>query len=694
MEYKNAERPVLTISLLSSNRKDTIRKCLDSLNTLRERVESELIIVDTGNNEEMKKIHEEYTDLIIPFTWCNDFSKARNVGLNAAKGEWFLYLDDDEWFIDTEDIEEFFLSGEYREYGLAYYIQRNYGDYEGMHHSDARVSRLFPIRDKIQFVSTIHEYPVPLRGKTKLLHSVVEHFGYVFDTPEKQYAHSKRNLPLLLDMIKKERKNARWWLQLIQEYRSINQYPEMQKVCEEAMEVFKAQNTFEANIARGTLYNAILVKHLKFYEYTEAEALFKKAIQDKRNTQMCQAALYLSGANIYFNKKDYKLSEKYCKNYLDIYDELHDKDEAIFSQGYFFVDEAFHLDVREQLYSIYIICGLKRDDTENLDHYFWELGWNRAFMYLETSFVEEMIDAMGRFPYREEYVKMAAAMMDRNGVDDAVIKYIQKKEKNDKEAFENLRKIFLQMTGRQAYILYLRLTDIDDTDKLNSLLAEITFYQWKRTTDFICEYASRERLDRWKELLTDSDDKFGACYDYFLLKDAEVVLMRENKYDYAGLKKDIQDYCIKNAAFYRRFFKDNAFEGEMEMLPVQGRIAVKLQAVLEAEKEGDVKDISAALKNSMNVYPPLNDIVVAYTSHYAGQQKKRLEDEAQEQKIESEVISMQMKQLGTQIKKKIEVLLEQNLVAEAQQALTQLKQFLPDDKDLDALEKEIKNRLS
>ena len=170
MEYRNAERPVLTISLLSSNRKDTIRKCLDSLNTLRERVDSELIIVDTGNNEEMRKIHEEYTDLIIPFTWCNDFSKARNVGLNAAKGEWFLYLDDDEWFIDTVDIEEFFLSGEYRDYGLAYYIQRNYGDYEGMHHSDARVSRLFPIRDKIQFVSTIHEYPVPLRGKTKLLH--------------------------------------------------------------------------------------------------------------------------------------------------------------------------------------------------------------------------------------------------------------------------------------------------------------------------------------------------------------------------------------------------------------------------------------------------------------------------------------------------------------------------------------------
>ena len=68
------QKPILTISLLSSNRRDTIRKCLDSLKTLRERVPSELIIVDTSQNEEMKRILEEYTDKIIPFTWCNDFS--------------------------------------------------------------------------------------------------------------------------------------------------------------------------------------------------------------------------------------------------------------------------------------------------------------------------------------------------------------------------------------------------------------------------------------------------------------------------------------------------------------------------------------------------------------------------------------------------------------------------------------------
>ena len=51
-------RPLLTISLLSSGRGKTIKKCLDSIVPLMEKVDSELIIVDTGCNEEIKKLME------------------------------------------------------------------------------------------------------------------------------------------------------------------------------------------------------------------------------------------------------------------------------------------------------------------------------------------------------------------------------------------------------------------------------------------------------------------------------------------------------------------------------------------------------------------------------------------------------------------------------------------------------------
>ena len=90
----------LSISILVSNHIDTVRKCLESVKPLLDRLRAELIVVDTGSTDGSIDVAKEYTDKIIPFVWCNDFSAARNVGLKAAHGEWFLYLDDDEWFDD------------------------------------------------------------------------------------------------------------------------------------------------------------------------------------------------------------------------------------------------------------------------------------------------------------------------------------------------------------------------------------------------------------------------------------------------------------------------------------------------------------------------------------------------------------------------------------------------------------------
>ena len=64
---------LLTISILISNRPDTVRKCLDSVKPLLENVPSELILVDTGCGEQVRSIIEEYTDQIIEFEWCKDF---------------------------------------------------------------------------------------------------------------------------------------------------------------------------------------------------------------------------------------------------------------------------------------------------------------------------------------------------------------------------------------------------------------------------------------------------------------------------------------------------------------------------------------------------------------------------------------------------------------------------------------------
>lgn len=695
MEKVQTQKPILTISLLSSNRRDTIRKCLDSLKILRERVPSELIIVDTSQDKEMRRLLEEYTDKIIPFTWCNDFSKARNVGLDVAKGEWFLYLDDDEWFMDTIEIEEFFLSGDYKEYTLAYYLQRNYSDYAGTNFQDARVSRMFRIWNQIHFASSIHEYPDPITGKTKLLHSVVEHYGYVYDTEEKRYQHFWRNVTLLEDMIQKERKNSRWWLQLLQEYRNIGQYPEMAKCCEEAISIFQKEKDPFSRIAMGSFYNAILAKHLKLFEYEQAEEMLKRALADRGITQMCRAALYASAACLYFHKEEYMLCEEYSSKYFAIYEEFRDKEEEQYKQGYFFVEDAFSQEHREQVCCLFIMCGLKRDDASALKNYFWTLNWEGKLLFLETDFIEQVVDAFGRLPYEEEFVRMAETMVKRNSIAEVVMRCLEKKEHADAEGFGGLRRIFQQVDSRLPYLLYLKLDGITENAALKAFMKTVTFFEWKSAVDIFCAQTAAEKAAQLRKLLTEGGREIaGSRSEYFFLKDAEAALGRSSLDDYEELQKRIEYFCEKNMIFYHRFFKNSAFLGEMEMLPVQGRAAVMLQKALDAQKEGNIKAVSTALKESIEFYPALTRVVRAYTELFAARQKAKLNEQKKMEQQEALMVSMQMQQLGAQIKKKIRQLLEQGMAAEALQTLEQLKDFLPEDTELEELEKEIRGRMS
>ena len=114
-------------------------------------VPSELILTDTGVTEKLRRLVEEYTDNIIDFKWCDDFSAARNAGLHTARGQWFLYIDDDEWFEDTTAISDFLLSDEEKNYNVACYIQRNYMEKSGKRYSDAVVDRILRINPKLHF---------------------------------------------------------------------------------------------------------------------------------------------------------------------------------------------------------------------------------------------------------------------------------------------------------------------------------------------------------------------------------------------------------------------------------------------------------------------------------------------------------------------------------------------------------------
>ena len=56
----------------------------------------ELVVVDTGSQDETATILEAAGAKVLHRPWQNDFALARNFSLEAASGKWILVLDPDE----------------------------------------------------------------------------------------------------------------------------------------------------------------------------------------------------------------------------------------------------------------------------------------------------------------------------------------------------------------------------------------------------------------------------------------------------------------------------------------------------------------------------------------------------------------------------------------------------------------------
>ncbi len=84
--------PRLTVCLIAKNEEKFLARCLKSV---RE-VATQIIVVDTGSTDRTVEIAHEHGAEVHAFTWCDDFSAARNESLLHARGEWILILDADE----------------------------------------------------------------------------------------------------------------------------------------------------------------------------------------------------------------------------------------------------------------------------------------------------------------------------------------------------------------------------------------------------------------------------------------------------------------------------------------------------------------------------------------------------------------------------------------------------------------------
>lgn len=162
----------------------------------------ELIVVDTGSEDETAQVAAELGASVHHFTWCDDFAAARNESLRHATGRWILWLDaDDELVLQSPDaLRKLCQTLPDSVHGCWVAVQST-TTADGAAGASLRQWRLFRNGLDLRFKGRIHEqlWASPERGPLTLVEQSevrVTHWGYSSD-PETMARKLARNRRLL-----------------------------------------------------------------------------------------------------------------------------------------------------------------------------------------------------------------------------------------------------------------------------------------------------------------------------------------------------------------------------------------------------------------------------------------------------------------------------------------------------------------
>lgn len=702
------KKPVLSISLLVSDRPDTIQRCLDSLNTIRENITSELIIVNTSHSENVRAIIEKYTDKIVDFEWCDDFAKARNAGLSLAIGEWFLTLDDDEWFVEVQPLLDFFQSGEYRRYGCANYLVRNFYDIKYRHYSDAWVSRMIRLSKDTHYESKIHEYLYPVHGECRNIEALAYHSGYIYIDEEARFEHFKRNSRLLQKMIEEEPERMRWRVQLLQEYRSVYEYEQMYDVGMECLELFRNVNNETDNRDIGTFYAAAAEGKLFLHEEDEAYRIGSLALKDSRTSELCHAYIMLLYGVIFYRKTNWKEAENSIHIYFQIYEYFETYTQRLeIQKGALLVAEAYDEMALKKAYAILIICGLKRNDMSLLKEYFDRLEWNQNSVYLMDGFMKELVESMAHLPEDDFFVKVVSTAWNHPDLRNSLLEELAPYELNDPQGFLVLQHYLAQLDADHWYLWYAKILDADKQidvstlkvylHKLLSAIAniyclpgcviDIATERGIAMEDIYLQVEVERWEEDWKNFVSEADpssvqhavrkiqslqtkeDIRYALFD-IMWTEYSIFAGESECNDYKTMHQRLDTYVSKILNFMQRYPKRHL---------IMGDVALKMRDALNAES-ADPKGAIASWAEVTHDMPKYALIIKNYLLAF--------NDDYQKQSVsqENEMILLKKQILG-----EVEKCLANKEYEAALDILKQLRTMLPLDSDITKWQAETEN---
>lgn len=706
----NSKKPLLTISLLISNRPDTIPRCLDSLRPIMHAIPSELILIDTSKNEEIHKLLLTYTDKVYEFEWCNDFAKARNEGIRRAQGEWFLYLDDDEWFVDAKEIIDFFRTKEYKNFGSVNMQIRNFSNAEYTKYSDSWVTRLFCLEGGVRFEGKVHEYIYNIHGVQVFLPAMIHHSGYIFDTEEKKRKHFERNSKMLLELIEKEPEGLRWQAQMIQEYCTIDDWESIVEFCQERIKKVDKIDHFMDRNHLCTMYAGYIDALKNLGRHEEFLALCEQASNDERITDLLRATIHLRKAESYVNvEEDFVAAKESVDAYFEYYKNFKKNEVAMREQlGALLINRTFERNYLDTAHNILIYIALKQGDMSALQDCVKRIESKEGFA-ISVKLANYLVELMATMEERTAFSRILAKAVEDESISKMFCAEAQRWEEKDEKGFLKIAHIYANVAADFWFFKYCHFVDTavqGDKIKVEKVLEALLksmpnqFYLPDKVYEIIHQYDIKVALlwaklaaDKWPALIkefvdncsTETIDKVrNLICDVYKADDRRVLSLElafMEKQLIAGPEEQIieyydllKQYAPIKLAYYYNFYADKETQDE---IPVDVQAAYLINEYVELEVQDKIQALGK-IKEAAETCPLFADGLSKFVHRY-------VELEEEKSKLQND----EMNALRIQVLLQIRAMIQAGQLDAAQQILQQLLQMFPGDVEVEQLVSEI-----
>ncbi|MBD3276574.1 MAG: glycosyltransferase [Candidatus Marinimicrobia bacterium] len=402
----------ISACLMVKNEEEMLPGCLDSI---KEFVD-EIIIVDTGSEDNTVQIADSYGAKIYHHPWEHDFSKHRNQSISYANGDWFLMIDADErlqTLNSSADEIKRKLAKLDTDVHAVLITMRDYRR-DGELKLSWKVSKLFRNGVDVKYEGIVHNQPV-IKGKMVDSDIVINHYGYDL-SQERMDKKFERSNSLLQKRIEKNPDDFEAYFYLANMYSAFSRFEEglgYGKQCLKHLPDSQKQRPVYLKIH----YN-IGASYLRLEEYHLAEKWFKKGLSFLPKDIDLFYGLVMLGVQT----DNTDLIITYAKKYLINYDDFIDNPLKADSRFMYNLDITF----KEGILVQYINALIKNDDIsaieESIDTYFK--------MFEEKQLAIEVLKSLKVLSSPDLLIKYSIIFSDLHNHDSAILSPLVQVNKN------------------------------------------------------------------------------------------------------------------------------------------------------------------------------------------------------------------------------------------------------------------------